>query len=167
MASKPKIKIETSQLDVFLDIILMAFVIGIIVIPLYHLMNLPDQIPIHFDIKGKADGFGSKYSILLIAGIGIGLAIMLWWLRRYPHLMNFPFEINDSNAAVNYKMIIRFLNVINILTTLLFLIVILLIINTANGNDVSFYTVFLYLDIAAIFISMIIYFIVAGNVNKK
>lgn len=167
MNSRPKLKIATERIDVVLDAILLAFVLAVIIVPLYYLNVLPDKIPLHFNMSGEADNYGAKYSILIVSGVAVFLAIGLWWLRRFPHIMNFPVTINNANAPGQYRLVISFLNVVNILTTSIFLIVILLIVESAVGSETIIYNVLLYINIALIFVSMIIYFIKAGKINKK
>jgi len=167
MNSKPKLELTTERFDVVLDVVLLAFVLAVVIVPLYYLNILPDNIPLHFDMKGNADNYGNKFTIFIISGISVILAISLWWIRRFPHLMNFPVQINEANAKVQYMLAMRFLNVVNILTTSIFLVIILLIANTALGNETDIYNVLLYINIALIFVSMLIYFLRAGILNKK
>ncbi|PLX01770.1 MAG: hypothetical protein C0595_13490 [Marinilabiliales bacterium] len=167
MNSKPKLKIPTERFDVVLDVVLLAFVLAVVIVPMYYLNLLPDKIPLHFNMKGNVDNYGNKYTIFMVSGISVVLAVSLWWIRRFPHLMNFPVQINEANARLQYLLAIRLLNVINILTTSIFLIIILLITNTALGYETNIYNVLLYINIAMMFVSMLIYFIRAGKLNKN
>lgn len=166
MNSKPKLKLATERIDVVLDVILLAFVLAVVLVPMYYLNILPDKVPLHFNMKGNADNYGDKYTIFIVSGISVILAFSLWWIKRFPHLMNFPVQISEESAMSQYMLIVRFLNVVNILTTSIFLIIILLIVSTALGYETNIYNILLYINIAVIFVSMIIYFIRAGKLNK-
>ena len=64
--------------------------------------TLPDTIPVHFNARGEADGYGAKGTLLAIPAISALLALGLLWLSRKPHVYNYPLEITTENAARVY-----------------------------------------------------------------
>lgn len=64
---------------------------------------LPDQIPVHFNLAGEPDGWGSRSSILVLAGIGLVLVVGTALLSRYPRAFNYPREITEENAQRVYR----------------------------------------------------------------
>ncbi|GAB4313014.1 MAG: hypothetical protein Kow00127_03820 [Bacteroidales bacterium] len=108
--------------------------IALILVPSVWYPSLPDTIAIHFDFSGNADGWGSKASIFVLPAFGIitwaGLAI----LSRYPDIYNYPVKIDDENRTVQYLLARKMVKYINLLTTLLFLGITLIILLSADRN---------------------------------
>lgn len=79
----------------------------LIVINMIYLISvwstLPEQVPIHFNIKGEVDGWGGRAVIWLLPTISLILWFGLTMMERVPHFFNFPIEITEKNAAFQYK----------------------------------------------------------------
>lgn len=61
---------------------------------------LPDSIPIHFDIKGEANGWGSKHTIFGLPAINAGIYLLLLYIRKID-----PKRMNDElSASIFYKL---------------------------------------------------------------
>ena len=65
--------------------------------------DLPDRIAIHFNLKGEADGWGSKHVLWIIPGIAILIWALLSILERYPHTFNYPIAVTADNSARLYS----------------------------------------------------------------
>lgn len=63
---------------------------------------LPSEVPMHFDDAGEPDGFGPKYTLLIIPGIALVLWAGLGVLTRFPHRFNYLFRITEQNAERQY-----------------------------------------------------------------
>lgn len=62
---------------------------------------LPEEIPIHFNGIGEADGFGSKTTIFLTPIIATFLVVLLSVLERNPENFNYTVKITKENAPNN------------------------------------------------------------------
>ena len=61
--------------------------------------NLPDRIPVHFNLRGEADGFGARASIWGLWGIGVFLYALVTAVTRLPaSLLNWPVEPRPETA---------------------------------------------------------------------
>jgi len=73
-------------------LIVAAFVISAILFP-----SLPPQVPIHWNIHGQADGYGSPaFAAFFVPGIIIGLFLLLWGL---PWLSPKQFETDTFHGV--------------------------------------------------------------------
>ncbi len=66
MEARPKIKISLTQFDKVLEI---AGIISLIIMWALTLLNYfksPDTVPIHFNLSGEPNGYGSKLTILFL-----------------------------------------------------------------------------------------------------
>lgn len=91
-------KINAKMVIDFLSWLFLAILWGY---TLWQLSKLPEIIPTHFGLGGKADSFGSKNSILglpIIATFAVGL---LQFFSGKPQYFNYPVKITEANKASN------------------------------------------------------------------
>ncbi len=58
---------------------------------------LPDRIPVHFDINGNANGWGSPAMLLLLPVIAVGLYIAMTVSSRFPMAFHYPVRVTQAN----------------------------------------------------------------------
>lgn len=110
--------------------------------------SVPDQVPIHWNLQGEVDGYGSKaFGLTLTPAIGVGLYLLLLLLPLID-----PGRVNIENSAKAYGAI-RF-SVMAFLTALH-----IVCVRAALGHEVSMN---LFMGLA-----MAVLFIVLGNYLGK
>lgn len=112
---RPKLKIELDTLDWIIEILGAIFVILMVGVPLYYFNQLPDIIPRHFNAAGEPDGFSQKNIIWALSGIGLAMYIGLFFLNKYPHILNYPTEITEENAERQYRLATKLIRTLNML----------------------------------------------------
>ena len=130
---RPKLKIEIETIDKIYNTLSIVGLLLLLSIPAYYYGNLPDQIPIHFGADGKADGFGSKNTIWMMPGLGFLMFTGLWSLAKVPHVYNYPVEITEENAAIQYQKGARLIRVLNALIMLVFAYITYKMTRSATG----------------------------------
>lgn len=83
--------------------------------------TLPQKIPVHFDLDGKADNFGNKRYIFLMPVLGMLLYLVFMCITKYPESSNFPVEITESNQEAQFLIMMIFLKWILMLVLFIFL----------------------------------------------
>lgn len=83
--------------------------------------TLPERIPVHFDMEGKADGFGGKIYAFLIPVIALGLYAVFTYGTRHPEDTNFPVEITDQNMNTQFLIMKTGLRILFVLLAVVFL----------------------------------------------
>lgn len=68
-------------------------VLSIIVVVKYN------TIPLHWDISGEIDYYGSSYNIFILTSINIVCYIILRWLGQHPESCNFPRPFKNREVA--------------------------------------------------------------------
>lgn len=101
---RPKIKLPYSLPEKLLQVLSLALLIGMIALTVSSASSLPATIPTHFGADGRPDGWGGKGSLLMLPILSAVLAAGLTVLERFPWMYNYPVEITEENAAVQYKM---------------------------------------------------------------
>lgn len=122
--NRPVISIQLDKWDIWMDITAWTFLILLWIYPLNHYAALPNQIPTHFGLNGKADGYGDKQTILLLPIIATVLNIALRILEKFPHRFNYPITITTKNASYQYQFAIKVLRVLRILISVFFLLIV-------------------------------------------
>ncbi len=153
---RPVIQIPRSGFDKFLDLLILVGLVFMVLLPLYYYNQLPDQIPIHFNGKGEADGFGSKNLIFLIPVIGLTNGLIIKKLNNYPHKFNYPVKITEQNAFIQYSIATRMMRMLNTFIILMMLYICYSQIRNALGQQSGLGQWFLPLFITAIFIIVVI-----------
>nr|WP_314495375.1 DUF1648 domain-containing protein [uncultured Chryseobacterium sp.] len=83
--------------------------------------SLPEKIPTHFDVEGKADQLGNKKFSFLIPALGILFYTGIFFLVRFPTTVNFPVEITEANQGIQFFIMNFFMRWFLLLVLLIFL----------------------------------------------
>jgi uncharacterized membrane protein len=157
METNPKIKIEITAFDKKLELLGHTLLILLWSITLYIFFKLPQIIPIHFNLKGEADGYGNKLMLLLLPTLATILHAGLTQLNKYPHIFNYMVKITEDNAVRQYTMATRMIRFVKLAMLIIFLIVVVAVYLSINkvANLLGFW--FLPFTFAIILIPTIYY----------
>jgi uncharacterized membrane protein len=117
--SQPKIDLPNQPLELILHagaILLVCISWGLY---FQNISALPEQIPIHFNIQGNVDRYGSKSSLMWLAILSTCTVLGLLILSRFPSYINYPIKITAENAPFEYQKGKTVLAVVNALTAAL------------------------------------------------
>ena len=167
MNQRPRIKLELRTSDKIIEGLGWLSVFGIWILTLLHYFEFPEIIPIHFNGRGKADGFGGKSNLLSLPIISTALFFGLTILNKKPHLFNYPSAITEENALQQYTNATRMLRALKLVIVVIFGLIVLRTIQNVNGTADGLGTWFLPVIMAMIFIPIIYYLIKATGKKKK
>ena len=63
------------------------------------LVAIGETIPVHWNICGEIDAYGSAYNILIVTFLNVLSYILLRWLSKHPEVCNFPRPFKDKDVA--------------------------------------------------------------------
>ncbi|WP_193105693.1 DUF1648 domain-containing protein [Brachybacterium sp. FME24] len=66
-------------------------------------LSMPQTVATHFGPGGQADDYGSKLSVLVLAGIMLVVSLAITGLSARPALLNYPTVITEKNAQAVYR----------------------------------------------------------------
>ena len=156
---RPELKIEKTAFRRICNVIGYGlFVIGVI-ISIGSIPFLPETVPIHFNLAGDADGWGSKYFLLVLPLIGIITTVALEAVENRPHMHNFPVSLNESNVEAFYKLSTRTMNLMKNGILVLFSFLMIDIVMTARTEEAFFQEIILFLLVAIIIIPILSFFV--------
>ncbi|AWA30390.1 hypothetical protein HYN48_09985 [Flavobacterium magnum] len=134
MKPEPRITLTLSPTDKFIELICWLSIINIWILVFVNYPKLPGIIPIHFDLSGKADGFGAKENLFALPVVTTVVAVGLTLLNRFPHRFNHLVTITPDNALRQYTMATRFIRCLKLATVLIFGLVVWGMIRSASGH---------------------------------
>ncbi|KAM9862234.1 hypothetical protein ACI1US_01843 [Leucobacter sp. BZR 635] len=102
-AGRPRKSYRTDAVTIWLRRGSIALTVGSALAVVSGYASLPDEIPIHFNLAGTADGWGSKSNVFLLIGIFVVIVSGSVWLSSKPHLFNYPTEITVESAQAVYR----------------------------------------------------------------
>lgn len=114
MTARPRIQPGRTLTDLVLETAGFLLLTGMWVYVVASYSELPDRIPVHYNIHGKADAFGGKNNVFTIPVIATLLFAGLCALNRFPHLFNYPKPITPENALNQYSIMSRMMRVLNL-----------------------------------------------------
>lgn len=114
ISSRPKTKIPLTTLDAILETLAAVLVVLLLMFVISSWARLPQTIPVHFNIQGEIDRYGSKSVLLVLVPVILLLYAMMTILSRYPWRYNYPVEITEENHIRQYVMATRLLRFIKL-----------------------------------------------------
>ncbi len=132
--TRPKLRIELDTTDQVWEAVAVAGLLVLILYPVFYFSNLPDEIPIHFNAAGEADGFGHKGFVWLLPIIGLVLYLSMSLITRHPHTFNYTKEITSENAESEYRRAARLIRIVKTTTVVAFAYINFSIVRTGLGE---------------------------------
>ncbi len=85
-------------ISIFLKVLSFLILIFIWFFTILNFSNFPETIPIHYDLAGNPDGFGSRNTVWIEAGIATAMFVMLFAVSKKPNdpLLNIPQNIKEN-----------------------------------------------------------------------
>ena len=81
--------------------VLAAFAITVWILLSYP--SLPETVATHFGVRGAADDWGPRWSLLVLAAVMVILSAALVALSTRPRLFNYPTAVTERNAQAVYR----------------------------------------------------------------
>ena len=167
MYEKPKIMLQLSPIDKIIEIFGWISVIGIWCFTWIHFYELPKIIPIHYNALGSIDKLGDKTNIFALPVISTLLFVGLTILNKFPQVFNYHCEITKENALYQYMNATRMLRVLKLVIVLIFGAIVILTIESVNGNIKGLGTLFMPLSIVLVSTPIIYFLMNAYKRNRK
>ncbi len=120
---RPHIPIRLTRSDVIAEAIGWSIIILHWIFTLWHFDSLPEIIPIHFNARGEADGFGSKSNLMTLPIVNTLLFVGMTLLNRFPQAFNYMEPITPENAQRQYRSATRMIRYMKLMVAFVFFII--------------------------------------------
>ena len=164
---RPRIKIDLTAVDYIVEIVSLLSILGAIALYVIYWIKAPDTVPIHYNIYGEADGYGSKSEMLILPICTVLFYVGLTILNKYPHIFNFPTAVTEENVLSLYKIATRGIRWMKLLCCLLFTYMIWHEVRIIINQEVPKLDGFSWIFIACIAIFPIILIVKMTKAGKK
>lgn len=118
--ARPRIKIKPDRTDFIIEILSAALLAALFVYTLASWSNLPETIPVHFNAKGRPDGYGGRITIFFSPLLTLALYLLLTVINRRPDIFNYPVRITPQNAEYQYRIATRMLRMLKLSLVVMF-----------------------------------------------
>ena len=108
-----------------------------------------DIIPLHINIHGEVDNYGSKWELFILPAIALLIYLLTWWLERNPQLYNFPNSKQHSRKEQE-KIGVELISWLKVITVLMLVLIEILMITNPYlvlWTTLSFTVLLLYVCI--------------------
>jgi uncharacterized membrane protein len=141
--NKPKFKIRRKTLDWVIEFTAFSFLVILIALPLIFSNDLPERIPIHFNLAGKPDGYGTRMILWSLPIIGAAMYFGMTILEAFPYIYNYPVEITPDNVVNQYRLGTRLIRILKTIILMIFSFISYQTIKTALGKTTGLGKAFL------------------------
>ena len=154
-------KIKMNKQDVFVEIICLVLLIGILLYLFLNWDNIPDRIPVHYNVMGQANRIVNKGEIIVFPIIAWMVYIGLTVTKRIPRVWSTGVKVTEENKERVYRVEKSMVRTLKLIIIVVF---VFLIINSTQTTSLPawFHPVFLIL----LFGSIIFYGIKRYKVSK-
>jgi uncharacterized membrane protein len=160
---RPKLTIPYARLEFYCEIVAAVALISLAVYLFSIWTKLPAQIPVHFNIMGQPDRWGSRNSFFPLFGIMVALYAGLSILQRFPHIYNYPFGLTPQNVHRQYQLARQLLTLIKTEIVCCFVFIHWGITHVARGRSQILGFWFAPIMVFAILITIVHYYIRASK----
>jgi uncharacterized membrane protein len=153
--SRPIISIPRTQSEIIHTIVSIASLLFTIIYLAMKWADLPNPIPIHFNPSGEADGWGSRFVLIILPLLSLAMFIGLSILAKFPQKFNYLVQITTENAKNQYSNGRLLLSWINLEIVLLFSYiewrVIRISLESSSGLGVFFYVLLISILVTIVY----------------
>lgn len=148
-------EIKHNKLDTIAEVFCMILLIVTTLYTIYMYIQLPEKIPIHYDVAGVIDRYGNKTEIFILLIITWFMYIGLSLVTRVPQFWNTGVSVTAENKDRVYRILKNMLKIIKMEIIVIFCY---LIYNTTTLYNLPkwFVSVFLVLLFSTMLISFVI-----------
>lgn len=164
--NQPKIVPPKTPFQTALDLLSFLGLVGFIIFFLLYWPGLPEEVPQHFDSLGSPNGYGSKYTLMLLPLIALSNFFLFTYLNKRPYTFNYLTKITEENAAHQYTAAMNMMSAINAVVIYIFFYITWKVIATAEGKAAGLGPWFMPVFLILVFAPIVFYFIQAGRRPK-
>ena len=113
-------KSEKNKYDILVTRLTLAILVFTLVFYAFYWFKMPDMIPMHYNLSGQIDCWGSKYESLFIPLGMIVLYVFLAFVEKKPSLWNTGVKITPENQQRIYPILLHFICTTRLIIMLFF-----------------------------------------------
>lgn len=157
-SDRPDVKIRLSTFYHVLNMAAAGLILGATVWIIVIWGDIPETIPVHFDLQGNPDAWGSKSTLgtmPLVAGL---MYLFMSYFGARPQMANYPWKITEENAEDQYRLTRELIVWLKLETMAIFALIIWSMVRAAVGTAGTLSSPAMTVLVAAIIVTIVIFF---------
>jgi uncharacterized membrane protein len=167
MENRPKLEIELKPADKAMEAICLAALLALWTGTILFFPDLPDQIPVHFNAAGEADGHGGKAQIFILPFIATILYVGMSIVNQHPHIYNYVTPVTAKNARSLYTFATRLIRTLKLVAVLIFGGIVLMTYHASLKHTKNIGWWFLPLVVAMMILPVVFYVVKMLRSRRK
>jgi len=98
-------KMKNKSINFILEVTAIGMIVGLCSYIAFKWTSIPAVIPIHFDLAGNADGYGSKMHILFMVAVTCIMYAVVALCQKNPRSWNIPVKIDEDKKERAYSIL--------------------------------------------------------------
>lgn len=151
--------VAKTRRESFFQIAAIVLLAGMFLLAARNFFLLPENVPIHFNLAGEADAWGSRWTVWLLPFIALSTYFLLVLVQKFPQYINYPVRITKENARRQFLLVRHFISFLNFVIVLMFAMIQIQLLRMAQEKSAILpMPLFLPLLLALVFIPIGVYF---------
>jgi hypothetical protein len=134
LEKRPELKVPLAAADRILEGLGALCILSLWIFVTNAYPGLPGTIPVHFNAKGIANGFGDRSMVFFLPAIAAVVFFGMSMLNNYPWIFNYPVKITGSNALKQYTYATRLIRFLKFVVSAVFSAISVFMILSAQGK---------------------------------
>ncbi len=114
ISERPIVNLPVTRSEVVCEVFAALMTCSLIGIVVFYYTHLPENVVVHFDISGAADGTAPKIAYLIFSGMAIVIYALLTLLATAPQNFFYMKAVTADNAADQYLLARKFIGVMKL-----------------------------------------------------
>jgi uncharacterized membrane protein len=131
--NQPRLTLERTGADALLEGLAVAGWLAGIATLLVTWPDLPDRLPMHFDVSGRPNRWGPRAKLFVLPTISLVLLVGLTVLSRFPHIYNYVVVITEQNAERQYRLAVHLIRFLSVLLQWMFAVILWDVVGASQG----------------------------------
>lgn len=98
-------KIKNNKIDILVEVLCLAMLVGVAIYLGINWSTLPDKIPSHYDFAGNIDRWGKKGELLIVPIMSWFLYVMITGVEQIPSIWNTGVKVTAENRYRVYRVL--------------------------------------------------------------
>lgn len=113
-------KLKKTRFDILLNVLCLLQLIGITLFLLICWAQIPQQIPMHYDLGGNITRWGNKAELIIIPVLAWIMYLLMTVLEHFPQAWNTGVQVTEHNRARVYATLLHMISSLKFLITCLY-----------------------------------------------
>lgn len=135
MKNQPNIRVPAGKWEKIFHFLALLLFLSLIAYIVLIYGSLPDQVPLHINVKGEVDDWGNKATILALPLIAVPMFMIMYFLGKFPHIHNYPVKVTGENAEQLYRQSRFMLALMNFEMMAMFTFIVWEFVHIAKGGS--------------------------------